>query len=87
MPFDPVNDVSITTGADASTAAAVTNGALMYRYACKRAPIQFEVNTRLESEYYGYGGTDDKAGKDGGNNARLYEVGTDMSILPSTNDF
>jgi prepilin-type N-terminal cleavage/methylation domain-containing protein len=87
IPVDPVNDLSITTGADASTAAAVTNGALMYRYACKKSPLSFEVAARLESTSYGVGGDDDRAAKDGGNNIRLYEVGTDLTILPSTNDY
>ena len=87
LPIDPTNDLSITTGSDTSTAAAVTNGALMYRYACKKSTVTFEVNARLESAAYGVGGTEDKAAKDGGNNANLYESGTDLTILPSTNDF
>ncbi|MEW6042043.1 MAG: type II secretion system protein [Elusimicrobiota bacterium] len=87
MPIDPVNDLSTTTGSDTSTAAAVNNGALMYRYACKKAPLGFEVNARLESSTYGVGGEDDRATQDGGDNANLFEVGTDLTILPSTNDF
>jgi prepilin-type N-terminal cleavage/methylation domain-containing protein len=87
LPVDPVNDLSITTGSDVSTAAVVTNGALMYRYACKKSPLSFEVNARLESATYGVGGADDKAAKDGGDNAKLFEVGTGMSILLSTSDF
>ncbi len=88
LPVDPINDVSIVTGTDTSTADAVTNGALMYRYACKKSPLAFEINARLESETYGAGSAeDDKAEKDGGNNALLLEVGTDLTILPNTNDF
>ena len=87
MPLDPTNDLSITTGADTSTAAILNNGAQMYRYACAVTNVVFETDTRLESTAFGVGGTDDKAAKDGGNNANLYEVGTSLSILPSTNDF
>jgi len=87
MPLDPVNDASITTGAHTSTVSAVNNGAQIYRYTCEKNNVQFEVNARLESTAYGVGGTDDKASKDGGNNANLYEIGTILNILPSTNDF
>lgn len=88
LPVDPVNEVIATTGTDASTAAAVTNGALMYRYACKKSPLGFEINARLESDTYGAGSTeDDKAAKDGGDNAKLLEVGTVLTILPNSNDF
>lgn len=87
FPLDPTNDLSITTGSETSTAAAVTNGAQMYRYACKKTNIVWEANARLESTAFGPGGDDDRSVKDGGNNTLLYEVGTDLSILPSTNDF
>lgn len=88
LPVDPVNDLSITTGSETSTAAAVNNGALMYRYACKKSSLGFEINARLESDTYGAGSTeDDKAAKDGGDNAKLFEVGTVLTILPGTNDF
>ena len=88
LPIDPINDLSIDTRTiTASTAAAVTNGAQMYRYACSKANVTFEINAVLESAAYGYLGDDDRALKDGGNNISLYEIGTDLSILPSTNDF
>jgi prepilin-type N-terminal cleavage/methylation domain-containing protein len=74
LPLDPINTV---------TATEVTNSDLMYRYACKKFPLSYEVDAKLESTEY----TDDYSLKDGGNNARLYEVGTNLSILPSTNDF
>jgi prepilin-type N-terminal cleavage/methylation domain-containing protein len=83
MPLDPVNRIAF--GASAVTT--ITNEALMYRYACKKSPLSFEVDARLESSAYGVGGTDDKAKSDGGNNTNLFEVGTDMTILPGTNDF
>lgn len=87
MPLDPTNDLSTTTGTDTSTAAVLTNGAQMYRYACAGANVVFEVDTRLESAAFGVGGTDNKAAKDGGNNDNLYEVGTSLTILSSANDF
>lgn len=88
FPVDPTNDVSTTTGSDTSTAAIVNNGALMYRYACKKSPVGFEINARLESAEYGVGSTtNDKAAKDGGNNANLYEIGTTLDILTDQTDF
>lgn len=81
LPIDPTNDVSI----NASTAAIVDNTALMYRYACKKSTITYELNANLESDAFTV--TDNKETKDGGNNTNLYEVGTDLSILTSTNDF
>lgn len=87
MPLDPINDLSITTGSDVSTADVLTNGAQMYRYACKKSPLGFEINARLESATYGVDGEDNKAAKDGGDNPLLYEVGTSLTILPSSNDF
>lgn len=88
LPMDPINDLSITTRTiSASTKSAVTNSAQTYRYACSTANVVFELNAVLESAAFGYLGDDDRALKDGGNNIRLYEVGTDLTILPSTDDF
>jgi prepilin-type N-terminal cleavage/methylation domain-containing protein len=83
MPLDPVNRVTFGT----SVVGTITNSSLMYRYACKKSPLSFEVDAKLESTVYGVNGADDKAAKDGGDNARLFEVGTSMTILPSTDDF
>jgi prepilin-type N-terminal cleavage/methylation domain-containing protein len=81
MPVDPVN--KITTALNAPT-----NAVLMYRYACRKTPsLGFEIASHLESSAYGVGGTDDKSAKDGGLNNNLYEVGTDMTILPNVNTF
>jgi prepilin-type N-terminal cleavage/methylation domain len=75
MPIDPVNSIA--------NRAAITNAALIYRYACRQSPLNFEIDARLESQAYGPSGADDRAAKDGGNNSNLYEVGTDLAILPS----
>lgn len=79
MPVDPTNA--------ANDVATVASSSLMYRYACKKSPLGFEVNARLESGAFGPGGEDDRATKDGGDNTTLYEVGTDLKILPPAGDF
>ena len=75
FPLDPSNTVA---GTGSSTD-------LVYRYACKASPLSFELNATLESA--AYTSEDNKLTKDGGNNLALYEVGTDLTILPSTSDF
>ena len=79
MPVDPINQIVI----NGSALGAITNSALTYRYACRKSPLNFEIDAKLESKAYGTSGADDKGAKDGGNNANLYEVGTDLTILPS----
>lgn len=79
MPLDPTNA--------ANDVANVASSSLMYRYACKKSPLGFEVNARLESVAFGPDGEDNRAVKDGGNNPTLLETGTDLTILPSTGDF
>lgn len=74
FPIDPVN--TIVSGS------AVTSADLVYRYTCKKSPLGFEINATLESEEYATSSV-----RDGGNNSLLYEVGTDLTILPSTSDF
>jgi prepilin-type N-terminal cleavage/methylation domain-containing protein len=83
MPLDPVNRVA----ANGSVVGTVTNGSLMYRYSCRGIPVGFEIDARLESQAYGPSGADDRASKDGGDNPLLFEMGSDLSILPSSNDF
>ena len=77
FPLDPSNT--------AANLAALTNSDLIYRYACKQSPLTFELDATLESDAYK---TDDpKMIKDGGNNPNLYEVGTDLAILPNSNNY
>lgn len=85
MPIDPTNDVSVTTGSATSTAAAVNNGALVYRYACNSTASTYEIDAVLEST--AYTSDDNKMTKDGGNNTSYYEVGTNLSILGTGTDF
>jgi prepilin-type N-terminal cleavage/methylation domain-containing protein len=89
LPLDPANTLinsSGVAGTTASTAGAITNDALVYRYACSTTNLTFEINAKLESTAFGTAGEDDKGAKDGGDNTRLYEVGTAVNILPSSDD-
>ncbi len=63
MPVDPIND----------------NTDLIYRYACRKSPLGFEVDSTLESTAFTV--DDDKGAKDGGNNSARFEAGTDLKIL------
>ena len=56
-----------------------TNNAT-YHYSYAVSGTNFEIDATLESTYYT--ATVDADGKDGGNNAGVYEVGTDLTILP-----
>lgn len=49
-----------------------------YGYACSNSTLMFELNGFFESVKYKT--TDDFDGKDGGNNAGAYEVGTSLSL-------
>lgn len=77
-PLDPVNSAVNGT----STAAAVTNSALVYRYQCDATGLTYEVDATLESSELSA-----KMGTDGGDNANLYETGTKLTILPGTDNF
>lgn len=85
FPVDPINTVSL----------AITIGDLVYRYACQngttaasgKPAFVFEIDAVLESNAYGIGGTDDKSGKDGGDNANFYETGNSLNLLPISGAF
>lgn len=72
MPLDPSNTVA--------AGGAIADTDLLYRYACKKSPLTFELDAKLES--IAFTATDNRGSKDGGNNATLLEVGTDTTILP-----
>ncbi len=68
-----------------SAAAMTASSTPVYRYACSDAPLAFEMTARLESIAYGdtaavRTGTN-KMETDGGNNAGVYEVGTNLQII------
>lgn len=77
LPIDPTNTISDISNINSSD--------LVYRYACNATSLTYEIDARLES--VAYTSDDNKHAKDGGNNANLYEVGTNLQILGSGNDF
>jgi len=81
LPIDPLN----TIARGLSTLTAITNDASAYRYACDASDMTFEINAILESDAFTV--TETKLTNDGGNNSNLYEVGTKLTILGSTDDF
>ncbi len=78
LPVDPTN----------TTNSSVATSSLIYRYVCNGSPLGFGVSAQMESAYYT--GSDSSASStdvrkiDGGNNADLYEVGSDPTLLPAT---
>lgn len=71
-PIDPIN----------SSDGTLSENDLVYRYTCDATTMQFEINATLESAAYTT--VDDKDGVDGGDNAALYETGTNLLLLNST---
>lgn len=63
-----------------------------YVYVCRNNDKKFQLATKLESLYYGVdyfgsGGKNDAAFKDGGKFAGLFEMGTDLNLLPDDGVF
>lgn len=54
------------------------SGDLVYRYACSNTALTYELDAGLESAKYMT--TLDLDGKDGGDEATFYEVGTDLTL-------
>jgi len=77
LPTDPLN-----TLADADN---LSDASFLYRYVCGTTNYTFEIDAVLESATYKT--DEDRDGKDGGDNANFYEVGTDLSLIGSTNTF
>ncbi|MFZ2205081.1 MAG: prepilin-type N-terminal cleavage/methylation domain-containing protein [Minisyncoccia bacterium] len=77
IPVDPINTIT-ALGAVASTD-------LVYRYGCAQSPLAFEIDAQLESIAYTV--TTDMRATDGGNNAGVYEDGTDLLIFGTGADF
>jgi len=73
FPVDPVNTIV--------NPAAVTNADLVYRYACHKDNLTFEIDARLESTEFAVTAATNRMTKDGGNNPNLYEVGTKLDIM------
>lgn len=86
LPIDPINTLNGTgTGDVNSGVGPISNASPFYRYACSASPLTFEIDAVLESTAYTV--TDDKRLSDGGNNASFYEVGTNLKILGTANNF
>ncbi|MBW6441168.1 type II secretion system GspH family protein [Patescibacteria group bacterium] len=77
LPLDPVNTVALP--------AAPANTDLVYRYACDKDNLTFEINATLESD--AFTSVDNKHVNDGGNNNNLFEVGSSLTILPGGDTF
>ncbi len=77
FPLDPLNIL-----ADQDN---ITYADTVYRYACRQSPLSFEMNARLES--IAYTETDNKLESDGGDNDKLYEIGTRLDIFGSSENF
>lgn len=71
LPVDPVNTAA---------SAALADSDLIYRYACQKSPLGFELNAVLESTEYKT--TQLKMTKDGGDSTSFYEIGTALNVLP-----
>ncbi len=68
LPLDPTNGTGVSTSS-------------FYGYGCRSSNKTFEFTARLESTYFT---SDlDLDGTDGGNSTSTYEVGTDLTIIPS----
>lgn len=52
------------------------NSEHFYSFACDNTTRTFELNAKMESLRYSQGGKDDVESADGGDNPRLYEIGT-----------
>lgn len=73
LPVDPVNTVATPATPKATD--------LVYRYGCYSTTMTYEVDARLESNEYTT--VTNRMASDGGDNDNLYEVGTNIRILPN----
>ncbi len=55
---------------------------LVYLFACDPSNNTYELDAVMESKKYGNGGSSDIVSTDGGNDPNVYEVGTDLSLIP-----
>jgi hypothetical protein len=82
----PVNLQSVSSGSPISRLPQdpVNKGSHVYRYSCDPSTLTFELDTDVESSRYGYAGSGDVESTDGGNDTKLYEVGTTpgLKLLP-----
>ncbi len=82
LPLDPSNSIA--------NSSSPTQTDLVYRYACQTKSFTkpgyvFEIDASLESDAYTI--TSDKRTDDGGDNDSMFEVGTNLGLLPTSGDF
>jgi hypothetical protein len=84
LPIDPSNSIGNPNSPNQTD--------LTYRYSCQSRSTTvgkpsnvFEIDATLESDAYTI--TVNKSAEDGGDNDSYFEVGTDLELLPKTNDF
>lgn len=82
----PLSNFPIDPNHNVANPGKITNNDLTYRYACSsnkasKKPLTFEIDARMESIFYTTA-PNDIARSDGGNNPLLYEVGTNLTLLP-----
>lgn len=79
----PINFESITGGSPISQLPVDPSTAGYYVYACTSSPsLGFELNARMESAKYMNLASNTN---DGGNSERIYEIGSNLNILPDYN--
>ncbi len=77
----PINFASLSIGAPiGSLPLDPTNNATYFYSYATNASIQFEINANMESTRYSASGTNDMESNDGGNNATVYELGTNLTL-------
>jgi len=68
LPVDPINSY---------------NKKFFYSYVFKRSSSTFEINANLEYEDFKQNGKEDKVSNDEGDNNAIYEIGTDLNLMPN----
>jgi hypothetical protein len=68
LPIDPLND---------------PGHHLVYLFACNPIANTYEIDAVMESQQYNKGGSTDMVSTDGGNDQSIYEVGTDLTLIPN----
>jgi prepilin-type N-terminal cleavage/methylation domain-containing protein len=78
----PVDFTGITSGAPIANLPVdpVNSATLYYAYAGSSSTLTYEINAAMESQKYQHNGANDVESTDGGDNADLYEVGTNLRM-------
>ena len=79
----PINFAAISAGSPIGSEPVdpINNATYFYSYATNASPLfQFEIDAKMESTKYSASGTSDMESTDGGSNALMYEVGTNLNL-------